>query len=125
MTDKFFSLEFEDDDKKKAFRKATNWIAKNVMSKSDDDKITYRIEFLKGKIKHTFKVHLYCSLDITEEQNRFCEVCKKYHKSFFINQEYNCNACKVKAYHSRVDERMSIVRTYRKEKIRYQINKGE
>lgn len=114
----FYSKSFSNIDRKEAYRKLTNWLAKHIVTNKDENReSTFKIEELKGELIPTFKLTVYCSLETKDEENKFCEVCKTYHKSFFINQEYNCNACKHKAFIQRMDEKLSIKKGYRREKL--------
>lgn len=114
----FYSQKFSNIDKKKAYSKATNWLAKYIVTSKDENiECTFKIEELKNEPLPTFKVVIYCSLNTVDEENKFCEVCKTYHKSFFINQDYNCSSCKHKAFIRRMDEKLTIKRGYRKEKL--------
>lgn len=114
----FYSQKFSNIDRKKAYSKLTNWMAKHIITSKDENKdCTYKVEEIKNETLPTFKLTIYCSLDTRDEEKKFCEVCKTYHKSFFINQEYNCNSCKYKAYLNRMEEKLLIKKGYRKEKL--------
>lgn len=114
-----FSKTFEGKTKKEAYFKAMNWVAKNIVHKQDENKETsFKVEELKGLVFPSYKITLFCSLNTAEEENRFCENCKKYHKSFFINQDYNCSSCKHKAFMVRMHERLKVKRSYRRDKLK-------
>lgn len=115
----FYSKTFEDSDKQIAYNKATKWIQKNVITKDENKETTFKMEENPDTVLPSYKVTLFCSLPTAEEENRFCDACKVYHKSFFINQEYNCSACRHKAFLHRMDERLRVKRSFRKEKLNY------
>lgn len=114
----FYSQKFSNIDKKKAYSKATNWLAKYIVTSKDENvESTFKIEEIKNENLPAFKVTVYCSLNTDDEEDKFCEVCKTYHKSFFINQEYNCNACRHKTFIRRMKEKLAIKKSYRKERL--------
>lgn len=114
----FYSRKFEGETRKKAYFKAMNWVAKNIVHKDENKETTFQVEEIKGLVFPSYKVTLYCSLPSTDEESKFCDSCKSYHKSFFINQEYNCSSCKHKAFVKRMDDRLKIKKSYRVEKLK-------
>ena len=121
VSTKFFEKRFSDFDSKDAYLKLCKWLAQNVISKEVEigKEVTFGVFKVEGADFPTFKLELYCSLNETDLRNGFCERCKEFHKSFYINQEYNCNACKVMAYMDQVKLKLSSKRSYRKERLEY------
>ena len=118
----FYNKTFAHEDKKEAYKRATNWIAKYIVTSRDDNKETiFKIEEIKNTAVPTFKVILMCSLETKDEEDSFCESCKSYHKAFFINQEYNCNACKYKAFLNRMSDKLSVKMNYRRDKLKHKL----
>ena len=122
VANKFPEQSFQHKERKKAYLKACKWLARYVVDKGniDSTQTTYNIHKLdSGTKRTTFVVTLYCTLDSTDTQKRFCEACKKFHRSFFVNQEYNCGTCKQKAYVGQLEQRLNIKQAYRKERLDY------
>jgi hypothetical protein len=115
----YHTRSFSNESRKDAYNKAMNWLAKNVITKPENQGISFKVEEVKPADVPTFKLTLMCELDVTEEERKYCEICKSFHRSFFINEEFNCSACKHKAYLKRIEERISIRKSYKKEKLQY------
>lgn len=118
---KFYEQQFSDKASKKAYLNACKWIAVNVINKVEVGETTYTITKINADLP-TFKLELYGLLDSNNIDSQFCEACKQFHRSFFVNQEYNCNVCKMKAYLDTIKQKVSIKRSYRKERLGYLIN---
>lgn len=122
----FFSKTFSAESKKKAYEKTYKWIATNIVKGKDEIGETLtKIEEDESFDFPTFKLTLYCMLDEKEDRNKFCNVCKAHHKSFFVNQDYNCSSCNVMTYVQRLDKKLSIKRQYRKERLHFRLNKDD
>jgi len=121
----FFVKRFTAKTKKEAYTEAMQWIASNIVKGQDEDGETmFNIAEDKDTDLPTFKLTLYCMLDETERKNKFCDICRQYHKSFFINADYNCSKCNMITYMKRLDEALSIKKSYRKERLKFRLNKG-
>lgn len=108
---------FTDSTMKGAYLKACKWYASNVLSK--DELTGIHVEFEKrydGTVP-TVTIHLYASLVEDEVLNSHCQICKETHSSFYINDETNCNYCKVKAYQRRLENKIAVKKQYSREII--------
>ena len=122
----YFAKKFTAESKKEAYIAVMKWMANNVISSQDEVSETqFSIIEEKGYDLPTYKLTLFCMLDENEHKNKFCDICKKYHKSFFINQDYNCSKCNMVTYRARVEETLMVKRSYRKERLKYKLNKVE
>ena len=121
----FFSKEFSASESKDAYLKACRWVANNVVSKTTDIGETFwKIEkVLSTESKTTFKLELYCTIDMKEETKKFCERCKSFHKSFFINENYNCSRCYMMASSEGTKTKLKNKKQYRKERMNYILEK--
>ncbi len=119
---RFYVKEFSGDDTKQAYLKACKWVAKNVISKVEIGKNTL-IKYIKNADLPTVTVELYCVFDEKETGEKYCNICKEFHKTFYINQEYNCNACKMKGYMATIDKKLLIKMNYIKQRLSYVLNK--
>lgn len=119
---KVFQKEFSDGNSKKAYLKACKWVAKNIISK---------IEMSNSFIKYTkvnnnpvvFRIEVCCAMDDNEFAGGFCERCKQFHKSFYINDQYNCSTCKMQAYRKQFDQKLKIKQKYLEERLNYILEK--
>jgi hypothetical protein len=127
VTEKFFTKEFTAVTSKDAYLKACRWVANNVVSKiTDIGETLWKIEkVVETDEKVIYKLELYCTLETKEEVVKFCENCKSMHKLFYINEEYNCNRCNMKAFVERTKTKLEVKEQYRKERLNYLLNKGE
>jgi len=123
FTVKYFERQFNDEVSKQAYLKACKWLAQHVIGKVEVGDSFHRITKVKDTDLPTFKLELFAALESGSLKSKFCERCKSFHKSFYVNQEYNCNACKLVAFNSQVDEKLSIKRGYRAERLNYIIDK--
>ena len=120
---KFYERNFEAENSKNAYLKACKWAATNVVNKVEIGDTFWRIMKVKDANLPTFKIELFCLLDEKASREEFCEKCKEFHRSFFINQFYNCNSCNMRSYTECLKSRLKIKKQYRKERIRYILEK--
>ena len=110
---KFYEQRFRADTSKEAYLRACKFVASNVISgssKVEADKVTWdvvRVESESGL--PTFLLTLYCKFDDTEFMKMSCEACKQFHKSFFVNQDYNCSRCNKIGYEKNIQQKLLIV----------------
>jgi pantothenate kinase len=121
----FYHKEFSANESKKAYLKACKWVANNVVNKESDIGETFWkiYKTFEDKDKTTFRLDLYCMLDAKDEKYRFCKACKEHHSSFYSNNVYNCNECKMITYVDRIEARLDIKEQYRKERMEFLLNK--
>ena len=62
-------------------------------------------------------LNVYLVLDSSKTKEIHCNACKEFHKSFFINQEYNCHTCKLNAYSNRIKSELKTKKYYYKKKL--------
>jgi len=112
---KVFEKTFSDEVSKKAYLKACKWIAKNLV---EINNAQYEIKKIINTNLPTFNLTVYAILDTQNFDNEFCNTCKEFHKTFYINQDYDCNWCRLTAYKKQLDKKSIIV----KEQIRSKIS---
>lgn len=123
----FFSKIFKAETNQDAYIKACKWVAKNVISNNNDSSVKDLKETFWKVDKERdgeWKLTLYCMIDFKEKENKFCEMCQVYHKRFYYNEERDCSRCNHKAFKTRVEENLSIKKSYRKELINKRLNGG-
>lgn len=59
-----------------------------------------------------FLFTFYTNSDLSEQKKKFCKLCKEYHSSFFVNEEYNCNRCNLNTFLSRVESKERISKNF-------------
>ena len=122
--EKYFEMIFKAETAKQAYLKACKWLATNIISKDELSETTWKTKKIEETATHaSFKLELYCMLDDQEIAERFCTTCHDMHKSFFINEEYNCSRCNMITFRKRLKESLDVKKTYRKQKIIFNLNK--
>lgn len=107
---KFYERDFKDEDSKKAYLKASKFVATNIISKGSKvevSKVTWDVVRVEGDLP-TFRLTLYYKFDDTDFMRQTCEACKEFHKSFFINENFNCNRCNKVGYEKNVAQKLLI-----------------
>ena len=115
----FFRKSFKADTMKAAYLKATKWYAINVLSKAEFTNV--HVQFMKNDEGEfpTITIHLFAVQDGEKDvMNKHCECCKEMHKSFFINEDTNCNRCSALGFQNRLEQKITIKKEYYKERLR-------
>lgn len=86
--------------------KALKWVGKYVMCKEELHDIMYHFEE-DHDTPNSVVVVLFVSVNENDLMEKYCTVCKEFHKSFFINENFNCNECRARAYQKRMRETLS------------------
>lgn len=113
---KFYERRFRADNAKDAYLRACKFVASNVISeasKVEASKVTWDVTRDKDeKGLPTFLLTLYYKFDDTEFMKQTCEACKQFHKSFFINEDFNCSRCNKVGYEKNVQQRLTTASEY-------------
>lgn len=117
---KFFERNFYAHDSKTAYMKACKFVATNVISeksKVEVERVTWDIVNVTSEENGlpTFRLSLYYKFDDTEFMEETCKACKQFHKSFFINEAFNCNRCNKVGYEKNVNQKLMTGSEYFKE----------
>lgn len=122
---KFYERDFKDEDPKQAYLKATKFVAKNIMSKGSKvevSKVTWDVTRVEGDLP-TFRLTLYYKFDDTAFMEQTCNACKQFHKSFFINEDFNCSRCNKVGYEKNVKQKLLIGTEYIRKLLDNELNK--
>lgn len=113
----FFKKKFAAETMKAAYMSACKWYATNVLSKAELHNV--QIEFEKNDKEQfpTVVIHLFAVFSEDELRERHCKICKESHSLFFMNGNYNCNRCEVKAYQTRMDDMLRVKLEYYRQLI--------
>lgn len=124
---KFGESIFKSQTFKDAYLDACKWVAKNIMNKHVEiGEVLHKIEKVvddEYSNLPTVRLELYAVLDDRELVTSLCEACVEFHNTFYINQQYNCNACNMTSYKKHVETRLRGIKQYRRERLNYIINK--
>ena len=122
---KFYEREFRDEDPKKAYLKASKFVASNIISKGSKvevSQVTWDVVRVDGDLP-TFRLTLYYKFDDTKFMEQTCEACKQFHKSFFINENFNCNRCNKVGYEKNIEQKLMIGADYLRQLLDNELNK--
>lgn len=115
-SEKLCSKTFGGGSMKDAFLKASKWVATNIIADQRFHEIT--VEYLKDESLPQITAVLFVGIKEKEIQDEHCAICKEFSKSFFINEETNCNSCKVKGYQKRQVQHLEVKAAYYKELLK-------
>lgn len=122
---KFYERDFKDEDPKKAYLKASKFVASNIISKGSKvevSKVTWDVVRVEGDLP-TFRLTLYYKFDDTDFMKQTCEACKQFHKSFFINENFNCSRCNKVGYEKNIEQKLLIGTDYFRKLLDDELNK--
>lgn len=126
---KFYERKFRAQDSKEAYLRACKFVATNIISKGskvEASKVVWdvmRIDEQDEESLPTFQLTLYYKFDDTEFMKQTCNACKEFHKSFFINENYNCNRCNKVGYEKNVAQKLMVGAEYLRKKLDDELNK--
>lgn len=107
----FYKRVFSGPTHKQAYKKATKWLAVNIISNDELKSVNVRFEKGRqqtGKILPTIAIILSVGIEEKQHREKMCTVCKEVHSNFFMNEETNCGWCKAVAYQNRLDDVIRI-----------------
>ena len=110
---------FSADTMKTAYLKATKWYAINVLSKAEFANV--HVQFVKEQDceSPTVTIHLFAVLDgVKDAMDHHCECCREMHQTFFINEDTHCNRCSALGFQRRLEDKISIKRSYYREMLK-------
>lgn len=125
--EKFYERDFKDEDPKQAYLKACKFVASNIISKGSKvevSKVTWDVNRVEqdGDLP-TFRLSLYIKFDDTQFMEQTCNACKQFHKSFFINENFNCSRCNKVGYEKNVKQKLMIGAEYFRKLLDDELNK--
>lgn len=116
FTMKVKSFEFQAKSEKEAYIKGCKQLAKYMASKKYQN-LQFRIERSPEDPK-TFIFILFTALDLGADQRNYCKICKDFHCSFYINENYNCDRCNLKTFLRREEEKLRVSKSYYKREMK-------
>lgn len=112
--EKNFGDEDEYDDLKTAYLKACKWVSTHIISKKHKN-VVWKMEKYSDSV---IRLKLYCELNEDAEFKSHCKMCKEFHTSFFLNDQYNCDVCKLKSFLLKMNGKAKISKEYYREQIK-------
>ena len=109
--------DFASDTMKEAYMKAVKWYATNILSNDILKDVQVSYEKINDSNIPVIRMRLFAVLDESTLRRNHCEICKETHKLFYINEETNCNWCKLKAYQERMKDTIKQKRTAYRETL--------
>ncbi len=116
-SEEFAKKDFTSDTMKEAYMKAVKWYATNILSNDILKDVQVSYEKIDDGGKPKVRMRLFAPLDESTLRRNHCEICKETHKLFYINEETNCNWCKLKAYQERMKDTIKQKRTAYRETL--------
>lgn len=123
---KFYERNFADEDSKKAYMKACKFVAKNILSKGSKvevSKVSWDIIRVEDRDLPTFRLTIYYKFDDKEFMQQTCNACKQFHKSFFVNENFNCSRCNKVGYEKNLEQKLMIGSDYFKRILDDELNR--
>lgn len=114
LTAKVKSFVIKADDEKQAYLSGCKQLARYMAPKKGNN-LSFKIE--RGEEENTFIFTMYANIELGEAQRKFCSMCKEYHCSFYINEEYNCSRCNLRNFLSRSQTKLNISKNYYKKEL--------
>ena len=117
-----YSRRFKAEGSKEAYLKACKFVASTVLSeksKVEASKIVWDVTKVEEEEDSlpTFLLTLYFKFDDTKFKDQTCQACKEFHKSFYINTDFNCSRCNKIGYEKNVQSKLMTGSQYIKKMI--------
>ena len=103
FSEEFARKDFTADSMKKAYMDACKWYASNILSNDILKDINVSFEKL-NESQPTIRIHLVMPLKLSVVKKNHCDICKETHKMFYLNDNVDCNRCKINAFEWRMTE---------------------
>lgn len=119
--EKFYQKDFKAQSGKDAYLKACKFVAGHIISKGSKvevERVTWDVIRVEEENDlPTFRLSLYYKFDDTEFMKQTCKACKEFHKSFFINEDFNCSRCNKVGYEKNIKQKLLIASEYFKKTL--------
>lgn len=110
ISQKIFEKQFSSYNYKDSYLKAIKFASKYISE-------NYTFKYEKQDDGKSIKLIVYFVFDEKDLASHRCQLCKEFHHSFFINEENNCNICKMKAYRAEIESRVKNLAKFQKDKF--------
>lgn len=116
LTTKIRSYTITASDEKEAYIKGCKQLAKYMASKKYTN-LSFKIE-RSTETENTFIFTVFTNLDLGPEQRNFCKMCRQFHCSFYVNEEYNCSRCNFKTFLERAEQKARISKSFYRKRLK-------
>ena len=112
-----YSRQFKAEGSKEAYLKACKFVASTVLSeksKVEASKVVWDVKRVKKEEEGlpTFLLTLYFKFDDTVFKSQTCQACKEFHRSFYVNTDFNCSRCNKIGYEKNVQSKLTTGSKY-------------
>lgn len=116
---KTFTLDVDNHETgKQLYARVNKWVADYIIKKVEVGETFWRVSKVSDSDLPAFKLELYALLDSEEASKNFCNRCKEFHSSFYLNQQFNCDACNYTAFKKQMKEKLQIKKEWRKSRLK-------
>lgn len=98
---------FEGETKEQAYLAGCKGIA-NYVAKPRYENISYKVHIKKQDGKYIAQFTLFVSLDISEDQQSYCKICREKSRTFWGMESDKCPKCDMKYFCKRINEKLTI-----------------
>lgn len=116
MTAKIGSFTSTAENKKQAYLNGCKRIAKFVANDKYKN-ISFSVE-KNSERDNSFIFTLFTNIDLSQDRSKFCKMCKEFHTSFYINEEYNCSRCNLATFLAREKQKAEISKNFYKKSMK-------
>ena len=110
ITAKICSFDITAESEKEAYIKGCKKAASMVASKKYKNTSMKVERSREGVLTFT----ILTNIDLGQDYKMFCKMCKEMHCSFYINENYNCDSCNLKAFLNRIEEKAKVSKSFYK-----------
>lgn len=101
---------------KEAYLKGCKNLA-NVIASKKYPNLSFKVERPKDN-SSTFIFNVYTNVELGPAQKEFCKTCKEFHCQFYINEDWNCSRCNMKAFLKIMEDKAKISRGFYKDRLK-------
>lgn len=121
---KYFSKKFiSEESYTKAYIKFAKWSQKHIVHDPVLNETHMHLKHYQEDGLYIYRLDLYATLADDKSKESFCNACMEFHRRFYINQQFNCDRCNMKAREEDIKQRLLVKKEYRKEILRKKITK--
>ena len=113
VAQKIDKIKFSKDNYKDSYLRAVKFASMLI---SSERKLCFRYEKDLEDKKSIYLIIMFL-YDESELSSHRCKVCQEFHHSFFINDETNCNICKMRAYRKELEKESKQIARIIKEEL--------
>lgn len=121
ISKKIFQKTVEGETHKEAYLALCKWVGKNIVGNVEIGDVYYNIKKIYKENCPACKLEVFIMLEDETFLEEHCKKCQEFHKLFYINQQFNCDACNMTAYRKHLDLKLQIKKEYRVQQLKNSI----